>query len=169
MKQLKIYTITGIIFVLIVGSISHFFYEWSGNNFIIGLFSPVNESAWEHMKLLFFPMLLYSFIMILKLRSDYPCVTFACLTGILLGTLLIPVIFYTYTGIIGHNLLALDIGTFVLSVLISFYTIYRLTLTCSMPECTFLLYALVCLLAAFFMVFSYFPPDIPLFLVPHMT
>ncbi|MDD7025196.1 MAG: DUF6512 family protein, partial [Oscillospiraceae bacterium] len=58
MNKLKCYTITGILFVIITGTISHFVYEWSQNNFILGLFFPVNESTWEHMKLLFFPMLI---------------------------------------------------------------------------------------------------------------
>ena len=95
MKQLKAYTIIGIIFTIILGSLSHFFYEWSNNNFFVGLFTPINESTWEHMKLLFFPMLLYSLLMIPKLKGNYPCIHSAYWTGILIGTLLIPAIFYT--------------------------------------------------------------------------
>ena len=97
MKQLKSYILTGTVFVLILGSLSHFFYEWSGSNFIVGLLSPVNESTWEHIKLLYFPMLLYSLIAIPTQKSDYPCITSAFAAGILIGVLLIPVLFYTYT------------------------------------------------------------------------
>ncbi|WP_286082764.1 DUF6512 family protein, partial [Parablautia intestinalis] len=61
MKSLKQYTAIGIIFVLLAGTLAHFVYDWSGNHAVIGLFTPVNESIWEHMKLLFFPMLLYAF------------------------------------------------------------------------------------------------------------
>ena len=56
MKGLKSYIITGIIFVSIVGTLFHFVYEWSGNNILIGLFTPINESIWEHTKLIFFPI-----------------------------------------------------------------------------------------------------------------
>ena len=62
MNSLKRFCILGAIVTVIFGVISHFVYEWSGNNFFAGLFFPVNESTWEHMKLLFFPMLAYAFI-----------------------------------------------------------------------------------------------------------
>lgn len=157
MDKLKSYTFSGILFVLILGSLSHFFYEWSDHNFIIGLFSPVNESVWEHMKLVFFPMLLYSFIAIPKLKGAYPCAASAWLSGILAGTLLIPVIFYTYTTILGYNLLILDIGTFILCVILAFYLAYRLTLSCSMQKYTGFLYIAAALFAVSFMIFSYYP------------
>ena len=49
-------TIAGILCVSILGTLLHFTYRWSGRNPLIGLIAPVNESVWEHMKLLFFPM-----------------------------------------------------------------------------------------------------------------
>ena len=169
MKQLKSYILTGTVFVLILGSLSHFFYEWSGSNFIVGLLSPVNESTWEHIKLLYFPMLLYSLIAIPTQKSDYPCITSAFAAGILIGVLLIPVLFYTYTGILGYNVLVLDIGTFVLSVVLSFYFIYRFTLTCRFQNFACLLWIVICLLGISFMMFSYCPPDIGLFADPNVN
>ena len=166
MKQLKAYTIIGIIFTIILGSLSHFFYEWSNNNFFVGLFAPINESTWEHMKLLFFPMLLYSMVMIPKLKENYPCIHPSYWTGILIGTLLIPVLFYTYTGILGYHIMTLDIGIFLLSVIIAFYSIYKLSLNCKAENCILLLFTLVCILAICFIVFTYSPPGIPLFSNP---
>nr|WP_236945659.1 DUF6512 family protein [Enterocloster clostridioformis] len=52
-------TIAGILSVSLLGTLLHFTYRWSGRNPLIGLIAPVNESVWEHMKLLFFPMLLF--------------------------------------------------------------------------------------------------------------
>lgn len=139
-KRLKSYTITGAFFVLILGTLSHFFYEWSGRNLIVGLFSPVNESIWEHMKLLFFPTLLYSLIAVPRLKSDYPCVTSAYLAGILIGTLMIPALYYTYTGILGHHIFVFDIAIFVLSVIIAFFAVYRLSQSCIRKHVSSLLY-----------------------------
>ena len=65
MKKLKKYVWIGILFCLILGSLSHFFYSWTLSNPIVGIFCPVSESAWEHMKLVFFPVLLYSGILCL--------------------------------------------------------------------------------------------------------
>ncbi len=166
MSKLKRYTVIGAIFVIITGILSHFIYEWSGNNFILGFFFPVSESTWEHMKLCFFPMLIYTFFMSKKIRDDYPCVTSSLLFGILLGTFLIPVIFYTYSGILGQNFMPLDIATFIFSVLIAFIAVYRLSLSCKMESCTTWLTTTVFVLAVCFFIFTYLPPDIGLFTPP---
>ena len=42
----------------VLGTLFHFVYGWSGENPVAGLFFPVNESTWEHLKLIFFPILL---------------------------------------------------------------------------------------------------------------
>ncbi len=129
-KKLKGYTWAGIVFVWILGSLSHYFYQWSGNNVIVGLFSPVNESTWEHMKLLFFPMLLYSVWMLIQFGAARPCIYSGTLYGILAGTFAIPLLFYTYTGILGGHTLVLDIAVFLVSVLLGFWILYRCTSRC---------------------------------------
>ena len=168
MKKLKHYTITGAIFVIITGTISHFIYEWSGRQFLLGFFFPVSESTWEHMKLCFFPMLIYSCFMNKRWKDAYPCVTSALLYGTLLGTFLIPVIFYTYTGIIGRNYLFLDIATFIISVLLAFLCVYRLTVSCKMFSHTFLLGSLVFVMAICFLLFTYLPPSLGIFIEPSL-
>ena len=160
MHLLKRYTLIGIAFVIIAGTVFHFVYDWSGNNPIVALFFPINESIWEHMKLGFFPMLFYSFYMHKKLRKSYPCITSGILSGILVNTFSIPIIFYTYTGILGTDIFVLDIATFVLSVLITFYLVYRLTLSCRMQKHTAALLLLVCIVGVCFIVFTYAPPNI---------
>jgi len=166
MSRRKLYTIIGILFTLITGTISHFIYEWSGNNFLLGFFFPVNESTWEHMKLCFFPMLFYAFYMNKKLSQDYPCITSALLFGTLSGTFLIPVIFYTYSGILGRNFLFLDIATFAASVLAGFRTAYRLSLSCRANSCTTCLKLLTAALALCFFIFTYQPPALGIFIRP---
>ena len=166
MNLLSCYIIAGIIFVSIIGTLSHFFYEWSGRNKLIGLFTPVSESTWEHIKLLFFPMLLYSFFMIWKLRTLYPCIASAAFTGILLGSALIPLIFYTYSGFLGQHILSLDIATFLVSVAAAFYKTYKLTLSCSSSGVSLILKAAIFFLTAAFLLFTYLPPSLGLFRDP---
>ena len=62
MQNLRKFTVIGILFVSVAGTLLHFVYDWSGQNPLVGFFAPVNESTWEHMKLLLFPMLLYGLI-----------------------------------------------------------------------------------------------------------
>lgn len=166
MNSLKLYTTIGIFFLLITGTISHFLYEWTGSNLLVGLFVPVNESTWEHMKLIFFPMLLYSFFMVSKCKKRYPCIAPAAACGVLTGTSLIPVLFYTYTGILGYHVFLLDLGTFILSTVIAFYAVYRLTNSCSMPRYRLYLYSLIFLLAVCFLWFTCYPPSAGIFSSP---
>ena len=164
MKQLKSYTIAGLFFVLIIGTLSHFFFEWSGNNFIIGLFSPVNESVWEHMKLIFFPMLLYAAFAAYKLNPTYPGSSSALAFGIIFGTFLIPVLFYTYTGILGKSYIVIDILIFIISVIAAFYVSYHYTLSGRLKNYTSFLWAVVFFMMIGFILFSYNPPGLELFM-----
>lgn len=166
MKNLKHYTVIGTFFVLTAGTLAHFMYDWSGNNAIVGLFTPVNESIWEHMKLLFFPMLLYAFFMIFRLKEDFPCIVSALCFGMLAGTLLIPCLFYIYTGILGKDYFVLDIGTFIVSVLCAFFLSYRLTLSCKAKPYTVFLCVLTGILFICFIIFTYHPPDFHIFAQP---
>lgn len=166
MKRLKRYTIIGIIFVLITGTLAHFLYDWTRSNHIVGLFTPINESVWEHMKLLFFPMLLYSLMIILKFRQKYSCITSALCFGILAGTLLIPLFYYAYTSILGRNIFILDIGSFILSIIIAFRLSYKLTLSCRLESYTSLLCIMMCILFVCFLMFTCYPPDLTIFQDP---
>lgn len=166
MKQLKHYTIIGILFVLITGVLAHFLYQWSGNNRIVGYFTPINESIWEHMKLLFFPMLLYTVFIILKFREDYPCIATSLYFGIIAGTLLIPVFYYAYTYLLGKDFFVLDIVTFILSILIAFWSSYQLTLHCKLQDYCWLLRIFVCVLFLCFIIFTDYPPNLEIFKDP---
>lgn len=166
MDQLKKSMLAGFFTVLSLGTLFHFVYGWTGNWFPAGFFVPVNESTWEHMKLIFFPMLLCSFFLKKKLSPQYPCLSSALSAGILAGTFLIPVIFYTYTGIIGTNYLVLDLLTFALSAAAAFFLSYRLTLSCEAKPWQTVLSSLVLILFLCFLLFTYLPPDIGLFQSP---
>ncbi len=166
MKSLKSYTILGIILVSILGTLLHFAYEFTNRNPIVALFVPINESTWEHMKLIFFPMLLYTIFSNKKLSSKYPCVYSASYFGILLGTILIPILFYTYSGILGYNIAFVDILTFYISVLIAFFAYYKLTLSCNLQKHKLLLNIFVLLFFIAFIFFTLYPPNIGIFISP---
>ncbi|MDE7176843.1 MAG: hypothetical protein K2O59_03430 [Lachnospiraceae bacterium] len=163
MKHLKKYTTIGILFVLAKGTLDHFLYDWSGHNHLVGLLTPINESIWEHMKMLFYPMLLYSLFLIFKFRKTYSCITSSLCFGILMGTILIPIFFYAYTSILGKDIFLLDIGTFILSILIAFRLSYKLTLSRRLDSYTVLLSYSVIVLLICFMVFTYYPPGTRIF------
>ena len=165
MKSLKRFCIMGAIVTTIIGVISHFVYDWSGENFFVGLFFPVNESTWEHMKLLFFPMFTYALLAGKRQEEDYPCIYNAMFCGILAGLVLIPTIFYTYSGILGFNVDWLNITLYVISVVTAYYVVYRIAKRCRKKESKILRYVMYALLLAF-MIFTVYPLKLGIFVSP---
>lgn len=164
-KHLRCQAITGFFFVLLLGVLSHFLFDWTGQNSVVGLFVPVSESVWEHMKLIFFPMLLYAAGILLITKKNRPCITASLCCGILLGTLLIPVLYYAYTGILGKNVLALDLAVFGISVLFAFLLFYLLAAS-GRPQRCFFPCAALCILLLCFLLFTYHPPKGEIFRDP---
>ncbi len=153
------------LFILITGVILHFLYEWSNNNPFIGTFSAINESTWEHLKLLFFPMFITTIIGYIyskKIVSNYLCVKTKAL---LLSLSFIVVFFYTYTGIIRANFGFINIGSFIMAILLEeFYTIKSVSnyLDCN----TIFWVGIWIILAILFIIFTFYPPHIGLFKDP---
>lgn len=110
------------IFISVLGVLLHFTYEWSGDNAVVGLFSAVNESTWEHLKLLFFPFLLLTILEVL-LRGNMLPEQFlpARVLGILAGMGGIVVGFYTLRGVLGRNYDALNIALYFAGVLLALF------------------------------------------------
>lgn len=165
-KQIFRNLIYGIITVSILGTLGHFLYEWTGENKIAGLFIAVNESTWEHMKLLFFPMLLYTLFMMLKFRKNAPVVLPAMLISAIIGTLLIPVLFYTYTGILGFMINTVNIAIFYVCVIISFTAAHLIIKKCKLEEINIILYFIITLFICMFFLFTYDPPGLGIFIDP---
>lgn len=92
-----------ILAVILLGSLSHFLYELSGGAAIFALFCPINESVWEHLKLLFFPFLFITAIQWYRQKPSLLPFFYHRFLGILCGLLTTVVLFYTYTGVIGRH------------------------------------------------------------------
>lgn len=165
MKSIKRFCVIGAVVTIILGVISHFVYDWTGGNFFVGLFFPINESTWEHMKLLFFPMLGYALIAGKRQEEEYPCIYNAMFLGILVGLALIPTMFYTYTGILGFNVDWVNIALYVISVVAAYYVVYRIIKKCTKGDSKILRYVMYALILMF-MIFSVYPPDLGIFVSP---
>lgn len=166
--NLKKWHIAGVIFTLILGTLLHFTYEWSGQNTFVSFFSAINESTWEHLKLLFIPFFLFSIIEYLFYGKDYVNFIPVKLISVLIGMFGIISTFYTYTGILGKNLFLFDISIFIIWAILSYFISYRLLQTDFLAtkrasNLAFWIFILVFLL---FILFTYYPPRIGLFLDP---
>lgn len=115
----------GIVWTLVLGTLSHFFYEWSHENLLIGLFSPINETVWEHLKLLFFPAFIFFLMEQRILRNTIPELLGKNFLGLFAGLLAMPLLFYGYNCFTGKSVLWVDIGIFCICVLITFLLPYQ--------------------------------------------
>lgn len=140
-KKLRIYTVISAIITCVLGVLGHFAYDFFQQNQFVALFFPVNESTWEHIKLLYFPMvfcLLISCFMLGSNRSqsyqDGPkanhkicscCYLLGILMGTITGIFVIPILFYTISGIIGRVVDWLNIVIYFISVIFAYYVFYQ--------------------------------------------
>ena len=148
------------------GTVLHFLYDWLGKAAWIAPFSGVNESTWEHMKLLFWPMLLFAVVqsVFFRDREDFWCVK---LRGILLGLSLIPIIFYTYNGAIGKSPDWVNIAIFFVSAAAVYIyetrALYNKNTVCHNPHISI---ALIYTLVAMFVIFTFRTPHLGIFKDP---
>lgn len=154
-----------IIITILLGVLLHFVYEWSGKNPFMALIGAVNESTWEHLKLLFFPFLFMSIVEYFFYKPDFRKFFSSRCIGMLCGLMSIIVIFYTYTGIY-KNVDVLNIALYILAVFISFFVsdkLYKKTESVLPPVFSIGIFFILTLM---FFVFTFYPPDINLFKSP---
>lgn len=165
-RSIGLWQLMGFAITALGGTLLHFLYDWTNQAIWVAPFSGVNESTWEHMKLLFWPMFLYAIVQRFFFRDqeNFWCVK---LRGAILGLSLIPVLFYTYNGAIDKSPDWLNIAIFFVSAAIAYIYEQRLFNT-DKVSCKFSKLALValCVIAALFVIFTFITPQIGIFKDP---
>lgn len=159
--------------VVFMGSLLHFVYGWFGGE-VWASVGAVNESTWEHLKLLFWPLFIMTIPAYYLYGKDFRIFLPARAVAILTGMAFIVSAFYTYSGILGYNFLAADIATFVVGVVMGYIVNYRLIKRGErtmfherdMSFISACALAFVLALAAVFVIFTYYPPHIAVFQDP---
>lgn len=166
-KRTRIFLAAGFVFLCVAGSLLHFFYGFTGKDPLAGLVSPVNESPWEHLKLLYFPALLLTGAGCLILREKSDVLPAAMGAGVWTGMLSILCVFFFYTGVLGFSLLPLDLLTFAAGAAVTCLTAAKI-LRQKNPPCAALRAgtALLLLPLLLFFLFTYDAPPVALFEVP---
>ena len=164
-EKIKNYKIFSVIFIFILGTLLHFTYDLSNGNQIIATFSSINESVWEHLKLLYFPMLLTIIIGIFYFKKDYSIFLCSKVAGIIVAISFTIIFFYTYTGILGKNIAFIDITSFFIATILGEFVAY--TLIINKFKCnkkTAVLILVIFLIS--FITFTYHTPNIGIFKDP---
>ena len=161
-NSILIFEIISTIFVMGLGTLLHFTYKWSNNNMLVGIFSPINESIWEHLKLMFFPMLITIIIGYLYKGKDIDNYLSSKVIGTVVMISFTIVFYYTYSGILGTNYAGVDVSIFFIAVALGQYVSYKLMKTKFHGNNIIVIIILLALLLCF-VVFTFFPPNIALF------
>ena len=154
----------GFLFVSVLGTFLHFLFDLTGGSIWVACFSAVNESIWEHLKLLYFPMVIFALWEYCRWGRQEIGFWHVKLLGIVIGLLLIPVLYYTYTGIFGKNADWLNIAIFFLVAAAVYYLETRWFSRLwqrQLPD--WLAVGLVVGLGVLFVLLTFRPPHLPFF------
>jgi len=163
-KKVLIWEIIGIVFITFLGSFMHFLFELTGYWPPIGAIAAVNESVWEHLKLGYWPLIFFALIEYKFIKEEVNNFALAKFVGSLLIISVIIVFFYSYTAILGEDLLILDILSFILSIVIAQLVSYKILTIKKLNKSVSIISLIgLVILGLLFILFTYFPPHIPLF------
>lgn len=156
----------GLLVTIAAGNLLHFVYDWTGGSPVAAVFSAVNESVWEHMKLLAVPWILWTVVQAAAVGRGP--VFSARTAGLLAGLAAIPVLYYTYTGALGRNVSLVNILIFQLAVLLAYAVSFSLQKRRRLDGLAWQAGAVLVLLvlAALFVWWTFAPPSLPLFVDP---
>lgn len=154
--------------LIIVAFPLHFLYDVIKRP-IIGIFSPVNESVWEHLKLVFWPIIIIwissYYLFKSEFNIDFNSWFVAMTVSVITSMLIIVAFYYTYTGALGFQSIILDIFSLVLGVIVGQYlSLHIYQYSNPSPNITGTSLILVLLMAIAFFIFTFYPPHLPIFL-----
>ena len=163
-KNLFLIRFSGYVFVSVLGTLFHFLYDWTGKSIIVASFTAINESIFEHVKLVYFPLLLWTVIEVFIFKGEFKSFWYAKAKAFTVGLLLIPVLYYSYTGALGVYADWLNILIFFISGAVAFLVDTKaLKDRCNRPLKENYYKAYVLILGVILIIFTFFPFDIPFF------
>lgn len=166
MKYKRLLLIKSTLLLFIIGSVIHFLYDLSGKNIIVGLFTPVNESVWEHSKMVLLPTIFWWSIYYIKnhekMNIDKRRWFTGALVALIVASISIPLLYYFYSKAFGLNVLAIDIFILFLALLFGQslgFHFYKHSKGINLAITIFIIIGIILIFA----VFTINPPHLPLF------
>ena len=159
MKNVRRWEIAGVLAIIGFGTTLHFWFEWTDYWRPIALIAAVNESTWEHIKMAFWPGLIFAMVEYPFIKSDINNFALAKIAGLLTMPMITVILFYGYTSLTGTHMLWADVIVFILSVIggqvVSLNILIRSKET--LPGANRLALAGLALMVLAFSLLSYFP------------
>ena len=113
-------SIYGTVFIILIGSLNHFLYNWLNKSKLAAFFFAVNESTWEHIKLALGPSFLWIIVEYHHYYNyqNYFIAKFIALLSIII---VMPFLYYTIKILLKKSNIFIHISEFILTVVISQY------------------------------------------------
>lgn len=166
----RTYHFIGIFVILLIAGPLHFAYEWAGENYFVGLVAPVSESIWEHLKMVYWPTLLWWLVgyAVFRNRKNLNMMRWfqSMSVSIIFGMLIIVIWYYLWSGAFGVEASWVNFSSMISVVIGQLLAIhvYRV----AEPRWIYLIPGVLIVLSLAIMsgYFSYNPPDLPIFIAP---
>lgn len=122
-KKERILIYIGVVVIFLLATLSHNLYKWTNYNDFIGIFTPTNESIFQHLKIIIYPTIFYYLIAYLIFNNKYEIVAnkwFLCaLITIVLTSLVVIGMYYTFHYGFEIESMIIDIMSLVIGLAIS--------------------------------------------------
>ena len=167
MNLIKNFEIAGVFIIFLLSFLLHELYDLTGQNVVVGVFAPINESIWEHMKMGFFAVIFYSIIEYYYFRGISN--NFFLAKGIL--AILLPMMIalghILYTTILGRHVVLIDIINLFIWIVIGQLISYRiLTLEKNYLTINRACFIFIIFMMLIYIVFTFVQPNHSIFQEP---
>lgn len=168
MKKLTYVISASSIVIFLLCALFHFLYKWSGYNEFVGIIAPTNESIFQHVKMIFMPIIIYYVVTYFIFRNKtninidkwiaYPLITF------IITSVIIIALYYTLNYGFSISSMFLDILSLFIGLVASAIICIRLELSNINYQIKYYV-PIVCLVVIFGLLvyFNYFPLEINFF------
>ena len=144
------------------GTALHFLYDVLPTA-LVAVFAPINESPWEHLKLLFWPTVLAAYVLAHMHKKPHP-VWSAFFVSLLLMPIFLLTVYYLLVHF-GADSVPVDIALYYVTMLAGFALAYALSKSKHLVDYGGFLLMLVMLYGSALVLFSFAAPDLPVFRV----
>ena len=163
LKKWKVFSVFG---TFILAFLTHFLYTWFPNS-LFSIFFPVNESIWEHMKMLFTTILLYEIIEYIILSIKQFKVNNFLFASFVTAIVSIPIYLIMFLPIyykMGENMF-ITISIMLIDIIIVQFINYKIL---NVKEFNLNILTIVLIIISYigFGLLTYYPPENDLFFDP---
>lgn len=162
----KTFFILSTIFSIILGTVLHFTYNFLHKPFVLGFFLPINESVFEHLKLLLVPLALVGIAYTILFKKQKNLWYYISISTII-SMIFIPIAHYLYTNLFNKSSAIFDIVIYIIAMIFAnSYTYLKLTKETKQNDKNSIGILLLITIYFICMVFTIYPPQIELFKDP---